>query len=114
MHDALGRAVAGLDPRDRLRLRYYYVQQLTLAETGRLLREHEATVSRQLARTRKALRRDVERQLREAALSSEQVHRCFECIVEDAGPFDLGEVLAETAGDARNPEPIVLSKKAKQ
>jgi RNA polymerase sigma-70 factor len=111
---ALNRAVAELDPRDRLRLRYYYAQQLTLAEIGRLLREHEATVSRQLARTRKAIRREVERQLSDAMLSPEQIERCFECVVEDAGPLDLGDVFAETAGDARNREPIVLSKRVKQ
>ena len=110
----LARAVAALDPRDRLRLRYYYAQELTLAETGRLLREHEATVSRQLARTRKAIRRDVECQLREAALGPDQIDRCFECVAEDAGAFDLDEVLAGTAGNARNPEPIVLPEKAKQ
>jgi RNA polymerase sigma-70 factor (ECF subfamily) len=110
---ALGNAVAALDPRDRLRLRYYYAQELTLAETGRLLREHEATVSRHLARTRKTIRREVERQLHAAALSAEQIDRCFECVTRDAGPLDLDDLLAETAGDARNPEPIVLSKKAK-
>ena len=111
---ALGAAVAALDPRDRLRLRYYYSQELTLAETGRLLREHEATVSRQLARTRKAIRREVERRLSEAALGPEQIDRCFECVTEDAGPLDLDRVLAEPAGAARNPAPIVLSKKARQ
>ncbi len=45
---ALGRAVGQLGSKDRLRLSYYYVQELTLAEIGRLLKEHEATVSRQL------------------------------------------------------------------
>ena len=53
----LTRAVAALQPKDRLRLASYYVQQLTLAETGRLLKESEATVSRQLARTRRAIGR---------------------------------------------------------
>src|SRR5439155_2479493 len=47
---ALRRAIARLTARDRLRLAGYYVQSLTLAEVGRLMREHEATVSRQLAR----------------------------------------------------------------
>src|SRR5947208_3010989 len=63
---ALGQAVARLEPRDRLRLGCYYAQELTLAETGRLLLEHEATVSRHLARTRRAIREDVQRQLRTA------------------------------------------------
>lgn len=110
---ALANAVAGLDPKDRLRLRYYYAEELTLAETGRLLREHEATVSRQLARTRKNLRREVERQLGDAALGPAEIDRCFECVTGDAGPLDLDEMLADSAGDARKPEPIVLSKKAK-
>src|SRR5262249_45166662 len=54
LRDALGRAVARLADRDRLRLGCYYVQELTLAETGRLLKESEATASRQLTRTRRA------------------------------------------------------------
>src|SRR5471032_2345953 len=67
LQEALGGAVARLESRDRLRLGCYYAQELTLAETGRLLKEHEATVSRQLTRTRGILRDDVERQLREDA-----------------------------------------------
>ena len=56
LRSALEIALARLEPRDRLRLRCYYAQQLTLAQTGRLLKEHEATTSRQLARTRKVIR----------------------------------------------------------
>ncbi len=46
MRHALASAVAALAPRDRLRLSAYYAQDLTLAAIGRLLGEHEATVSR--------------------------------------------------------------------
>ncbi len=52
-------------PRDRLRLAYYYVDDLTLAQIGKLLGEHEATVSRKLERTRADLKRCVEVALRE-------------------------------------------------
>ena len=52
-----------LAPRDRLRLSYYYVQELTLAETGALLGE-QSTVSRGLARIRAEIRRNVEGALR--------------------------------------------------
>ncbi len=91
---ALARAVDRLDSRDRLRLGCYYGQELTLAETGRLLKEHEATVSRQLARTRRTLREDVERQLREdPGLSDAQLGECFAAASEDAGPLDLGLLL---------------------
>ena len=98
---ALARAVDRLDSRGRLRLGCYYVQELTLAEIGRLVGEHEATVSRQLARTRRALREDVERQLRvDHGLSEAQVAECFAAAAEDAGPLDLGQLLAR-----KKPEP---------
>ena len=96
LRHALAEAVSALDPRDRLRLSCYYVEQLTLAQTGRLLKEHEATVSRQLSRTREALRRTVERQLRSQGLNEPQVQRCFECATEDPGPLDLVELFAGT------------------
>ena len=94
LRQALARAVDRLDSRDRLRLGCYYVQELTLADTGRLLTEHEATVSRQLARTRRAIREDVERQLQEPpGLSEAQIAECFAAASEDAGPLDLGQLL---------------------
>jgi hypothetical protein len=90
----LALAVAGLAPRDRLRLSSYYVQDLTLAEIGRLLGEHEATASRQLARTRRILREAVERQLRDAhGLSEAAVQEGFASLIADAGSLDLADVL---------------------
>jgi RNA polymerase sigma-70 factor len=98
LREALSRAVDALVPRDRLRLGCYYLQQLTLAEIGRLLKEHEATVSRQLARTRRALREDVERQLRDGAkLSDPQIAECFAAASDDAGPLDLRQLLGSEA-----------------
>jgi RNA polymerase sigma factor (sigma-70 family) len=94
LREALGRAVDALAPRDRLRLGCYYAQELTLAEIGRLSKEHEATVSRQLARTRRALREDVERQLRDdEKLSDAQITECFAAASEEAGPLDLRQLL---------------------
>ena len=90
---ALQRALAQLEPRDRLRLGCYYAQQLTLAQTGKLLKEHEATTSRQLARTRKSLRDAVEQDLRSQGLNGVQIARCFECAAEDVGTMNLDEVL---------------------
>jgi RNA polymerase sigma factor (sigma-70 family) len=109
VHAAIRDAVARLDPRDRLRLLYYYAQGLTLAQTGRLLREHEASVSRHLSAARKTIRQDVERRLREAALGPEEIARCFEYITEDAGTLDLDRLLK--AATARNPEPDVHSER---
>jgi DNA-binding transcriptional ArsR family regulator len=100
--------VARLGERDRLRLRYYYSQGLTLAEIGRLLREHEASVSRHLSAARKAIRLDVERHLREAGLRPDEVSRCFECVSEDAGPLDVDSLLRDGRA-ARKPDPNVQS-----
>jgi RNA polymerase sigma factor (sigma-70 family) len=92
MHLVLGRALAALSDRDRLRLGCYYVQELTLAETGRLLKEHEATVSRQLARTRSAIRDTVEQALEGAGLTGDQIAACFTSVAGDPGPIDLNQL----------------------
>jgi RNA polymerase sigma-70 factor, ECF subfamily len=95
MRAVLAAAIAALEPRDRLRLACYYAQEMTLAQIGTLTREHEATVSRQLARIRKAIREDVERRLREEkGFSKIEVDECFTSIVDDAGNLDLDEWLA--------------------
>jgi RNA polymerase sigma-70 factor len=109
---ALSTALAILTPRERMILACYYVDQLTLAEIGRLLREHESTVSRQLERLRRALREGVTQALRretpacngrpaEPALDVAQVDLAFEYAVED-WPFDLSQALStsEPARDA--------------
>ena len=96
VRDALRRVVARMSPRDRLRLACYYVQGLTLAESGRALKESEATTSRQLARSRRELRRDVEIALREdAGLSDDQVAVCLSSVADDPGQLDLKQVIYE-------------------
>lgn len=90
---ALAAVVAALAPRDRLRLACYYAQGLTLAQIGKLTREHEATVSRQLARTRRDIRSEVESRLRtEHGLGDREIDESFASMVEDAGTLDLGKV----------------------
>jgi RNA polymerase sigma factor (sigma-70 family) len=103
MQRAFKVALAHLTDRDRLRLACYYSQQLTLAETGRILKEHEATVSRQLARTRQVLRRGVERHLRdEHGLEETQIEQCFACMLADPGPMDLGGMLRKNSASDRS------------
>lgn len=102
MRQALGHAMSALAPRDRLRLGCYYAQGLTLAETGRLLGEHEATSSRQLARTRKGIRKAVEQHLKDdARLTDAQITQCFEFATEDAGTLNLDELLGAGSGPGR-------------
>jgi RNA polymerase sigma-70 factor (ECF subfamily) len=94
MRAVLAAVIAALAPRDRLRLACYYAQEMTLAQIGVLTREHEATVSRQLAKTRKSIRAEVERRLHaDYGFSAPQIDECFESVVGDAGNLDLGEWL---------------------
>lgn len=86
---ALADTLAALEPRDRLRLGCYYAQELTLAQTGRVLRESEATASRQLARTRRMIREGVEERLRADGLDEAQIARCAASVTDDAGTLDL-------------------------
>jgi RNA polymerase sigma-70 factor len=108
---ALSAALANLTPRERMILACYYVDQLTLAEIGGMLREHESTVSRQLGRLRLALRESVTQALRhempayngrpaQPALDMAQVELAFEYAVQD-WPFDLSQALSASgpAGD---------------
>jgi RNA polymerase sigma-70 factor, ECF subfamily len=91
---ALTEALAALAPRDRLRLSYYYVQELTLAQIGRLLGEHEATASRKIERTRRDVRRQVDTALREKRrLSEAQLLLCYE-YAQQEWPFDLTQALS--------------------
>ena len=94
MRSALAAAIAALAPRDRLRLACYYAQEMTLAQIAKVTREHEATVSRQLTKTRRAVREHVERLLAdEHRLSRAEIDDCFASIVDDAGDLDLDQWL---------------------
>ena len=93
---ALRHALGSLAPQDRLRLGCYHTQGMTLAAIGRLLREHEATVSRRLARARRRIRGALERALAEEGLTTAESQTCFEHAAEH-WPFDLTAELQETA-----------------
>ena len=103
MTEALAAVMGALEPRDRLRLGCYYSQGMTLVQIGRLTRESEATVSRALARTRRAIRESVERHLRDRrGFGDAEVRECLAAVVEDTGELDLGALLGDrknSAGD---------------
>jgi RNA polymerase sigma factor (sigma-70 family) len=106
---ALRTAFESLEPRERLRLSYYYIHDLTLAQIGRLLGEHEATVSRYLERTRRRIRESVEQALRNdgtlaqdapasrrfriGGLNQQQVELCLRYALEDRS-IDLQSMLS--------------------
>jgi len=111
---ALADALASLDERDRSRLQLYYGENRTLAEIGRLIGEHESSVSRNLERVRRELRATVEELLRakaadrngEAGFDDAQIALAVQYAAEDAA-IDLEKLfnpskLEKPAG--RNPE----------
>ncbi|MCL6480861.1 MAG: sigma-70 family RNA polymerase sigma factor [Firmicutes bacterium] len=114
-------ALAGLTQRDRLCLAYYYLQGLTLAEIGRLLAEHEATVSRRLERVRRQIREAVENSLsqefaarsgaapfgwlRRKRLCEQRIRICLEYTLQDAS-FDLAALLAAPEAEAGPASPV--------
>jgi RNA polymerase sigma-70 factor (ECF subfamily) len=98
MQAALAGSIAALPPRDRLRLSCYYVQDLTLAAIGRMLKEHEATVSRHLTRTRAAIRDAVWARLRnDHGMDDGAIVECFRAVSLDAGAMDLASLIGNPA-----------------
>jgi RNA polymerase sigma factor (sigma-70 family) len=110
VQSVLAAALAALEPRDRLRLRCYYAQEMTLAQIGRVTREHEATVSRNLARTRNLVRAEAVRRLRsEHHFGDDEIKECFSSVSEDPGTLNLGDLLGErkeSADDRSKPEDV--------
>ena len=100
---ALQTALDRLEPQEKERLRLYYAEEKTLAEIGRLLGEHESSVSRHLDRVRRDLRQAVEDILRhglaaangfaaQPPLSDAEITLCFEYSAGDS-PIDLDKLL---------------------
>lgn len=114
--EALAGALASLDARDRSRLQLYYAEDRTLAEIGRVIGEHESSVSRNLERIRKELRATVEGLLRAGAapsngnaaavgLDDAQVALCIQYAAEDAA-IDLDKLLEmPKAQNSPGPDP---------
>jgi RNA polymerase sigma factor (sigma-70 family) len=97
---ALTEALDQLAARDRLLLGCYYSQGMKLAAIGRMLREHEATVSRHLTRIREALRATIEDALRtRTGYDTEAARDCLRSVMSDAGDLDLGPLIARSTSE---------------
>jgi RNA polymerase sigma-70 factor, ECF subfamily len=94
-----------LPAQERQLLELYYARDKTLAQIGRLLGEHESSVSRQLERARRDLRARVEELLRTGCpldgharkfppMSDPEIALCFEYAAEDA-PIDFRQIFPE-------------------
>jgi len=108
--EAVAAAVAALAPADRLRLSYYYLHALTRARLGRLMGDHESSVSRKLERARRALRADIEARLSAHGLAAGDVRAVVEQAATE-GRLNLG-LLSQDGGirepanrEPANPEP---------
>jgi len=92
---ALDDALTALAPRDRMRMAYYYRHDLSLKEIGRVMDEHESTVSRRLGRTREHLKREIERTLHDGdKLSQDQIRLCYDWAAGDL-QIDLSRALPD-------------------
>jgi RNA polymerase sigma-70 factor len=102
---ALTVCLAALNDDDRSRLELYYAREKTLAEIGRLLGEHESSVSRNLERARRELRQKVEQTLRSGVspgnptanftpMSEAEITLCLQYAAEDS-PIDFGRLFPE-------------------
>lgn len=102
---ALSSCLKTLHAQDRKRIELYYAREKTLAEIGRLLGEHESSVSRNLDRARRELRAKVEDCLRTGRhsegpsrvlppLDDAQIALCFQYASEDA-PIDFRRIFPE-------------------
>ncbi len=91
---ALDAGIDALEAKDRLRLRLYYGQDMTLAAIGRVLGEHEATVSRKLdkAQAHAAIRRS-SAPWHAQGLAPAAIARAFE-LAADAPDLQLDRLLA--------------------
>jgi len=99
---ALELCLGQMDSADRRRLDLYYAKEKKLAEVGKILGEHESSVSRNLDRIRRELRGNIEELLRgnPPGLSEEQLALCFQYAAEDA-PIDFRTLFPA----APNPSP---------
>jgi RNA polymerase sigma-70 factor (ECF subfamily) len=79
LSEAVEASLRKLPPAEKLLLSYYYVQQLTLKQIGRLTAEHEATISRHLEALRQKLRKRIEAYLRDVKrLTAYEIDRCLD------------------------------------
>lgn len=76
--EAISQAIKLIDIEDRLLLNYYYFDKLTLKEIGQILRVHEATISRRLARATKKVKKKTEEVLKKNyGLRRAEVNECM-------------------------------------
>lgn len=102
---ALRRAIADLESRERLLLAYYYYDEMTLRDIGLLFDVHEATISRWLTKVQKHVRKLVEKSLaRDHSFNRREVAEAIELAAEQLD-LTVGEYLLESVSADRDRRP---------
>lgn len=97
--EAMTRAFAAMDPKDRLLLNHYYFDDLTLREIGLLMNVHEATICRWLARAQKEVKRKTEEILQKNyGLRRAEVAECLEIAARTE--MDVRKLIADVKAAA--------------
>ena len=95
--EAITKAFAEMNPRDRLMLNYYYFEDLTLREIGLLMNVHEATISRWLAKAQREIKRKTEEILqRNYGLRRGEVGECIEIAARTE--LDVRKLIGDVKG----------------
>jgi RNA polymerase sigma-70 factor (ECF subfamily) len=95
--EAMTQAFAALAPKDRLMLNYYYFDDLTLREIGLLMKVHEATISRWLARAQKEVKKKTEEILQRIyGLRRAEVAECLALAARSE--MDVRKLLGKATG----------------
>jgi RNA polymerase sigma-70 factor (ECF subfamily) len=98
--DALNRAFNDIEARERLLLAYYYYDEMTLREIGRMFDVHEATISRWLTKIQKRVRKLVEKSLaRDHRFNRREISEAIELAAEHKD-INVREYLVESAKSA--------------
>jgi RNA polymerase sigma factor (sigma-70 family) len=101
---SLRQAIADLESRERLLLAYYYYDEMTLREIGKLFDVHEATISRWLTKVQRRIRKLVEKGLaRDHRFNRREVAEAIELAAEQMD-LTVGDYLLETVPADRKRE----------
>jgi RNA polymerase sigma-70 factor (ECF subfamily) len=92
--EAMTRAFAEIDAKDRLLLNHYFFDDLTLREIGLMMNVHEATICRWLARAQKEVKRKTEDILQKSyGLRRAEVAECLQ--IAARAELDVRKLIGE-------------------
>lgn len=101
LRDGVQKALSEQPAEERFLLAAYYLDGRTLAEIGRVLQVHEATISRKLRRITQQVRKDLLKKLEKGGLSRRAAEEALGTDPRDLElGMDFGKLLQHSASDA--------------